>query len=614
MNKDKGKVAKQGTTAGLQDILLKYHYQILFLILALAFILRVMALLSMKGSVYYDFLVYDERLYHNWAKTLANGTFSSSSVYEMAPLPAYFMALIYWLLSPDILFIRLTNIIFGVLTCYIIYLIARDLSNRTAGLIACLVAALYKPFIFYSIVPLNTSMSVFLFALACLLLAGVINRGSMIRVFFLGIAICLAYNVRPNCLLLIPVIFVLIGWNAFRNNYPWKTLAMALILYASGVAAVQAPFMIRNYMKAGEASVTPSQSGLNLFICNNFKYGFPVPFATTVPSEMGVQFTIEASRRAGKKLSSSEASHYWTKEIVNSALEQPVFFAGRQVKKLLGVLNWVDKGDHYQISFVSDYVRFFKFPFLGFWLILPFGMTGLCLTMSRDRRCFALASVFITYALTLVVFFSHTRIMLPLLALLIPFAVIGVEALYSHFKNRDFKNKIIYSVVLVVFFIIEFLPFHDAKDITSYLNTHAIILNSKGLKDEAIKYWEASSKLEKHYSPYANLSLSGMYYSRGDKEKAISYLDKIGDDSYAAAQKYDMIGDVMANQSQYDKAVTAYDKALEINSGLRTTRQKLIRVLLKTDQEKAKKELETLKYINSFYTLYSTKKTADDQK
>jgi dolichyl-phosphate-mannose--protein O-mannosyl transferase len=222
----------------------KNPHVILIAILSLALILRVLALLSLKGSIYFDFLLWDERVYHNWAARLADGTFDSSSVYEMAPLPAYFMALIYRLFSPDILYIRITNIIFGVLTCWLVYLIAKELSNRTIGLIAGLVAALYKPFIFYSIVPLNTAMSVFLFALTCYLLAAVIGKGSMIKTLLLGIAIGLAYNVRPNCLVLIPVIFVLLAWNAYRDRYHLKRIAVLLIIYTAGVAVVQSPFMI----------------------------------------------------------------------------------------------------------------------------------------------------------------------------------------------------------------------------------------------------------------------------------------------------------------------------------------------------------------------------------
>jgi 4-amino-4-deoxy-L-arabinose transferase-like glycosyltransferase len=585
----------------------RYPYIILLTILSLALLLRILALLSLKGSLYFDFLMYDERVYHNWAAKLADGTFASSSVYEMAPLPAYFMALIYKLFSPDVIYIRIANIILGVLTCWLVYLIVKELSNRTIGLIACLVAALYKPFIFYSIVPLNTALSVFLFALTCYLLAAVISKSSMIRIFLLGIAICLAYNVRPNCLVLIPVIFALLAWNAYKDRYPLKRIAMILILYTAGVAVVQSPFMIRNYMVAGEASATPSQSGLNLFICNNLQYGYPVPFASTVPSEMGIQFTIEASRRVGKKLSSGEASRYWTGEVIRTALEQPGVFTWKQVKKLLGVFNWSDKGDHYDIGFVSDFARFFKFPFPGFWLILPFGMTGMILNMLKGRKEFALSAMFITYALTLIAFFSNSRVWLPLLVVLIPFAVLGADNLRSHIKDREPRSVVIYLAVLAGFFIIEFLPVRDTKDMTNHLNAYAIILNSKGMEDEAIEYWEKSSNLEKHYSDFANLSLGNKYYSKGEREKAFYYLNKISDESYAAPYKYEMIGDIMVREGQTDKAVTAYEKALDINSGLRTSRAKLVKVLWSTDRQKALEENDRLEYINSFYTLYGVK-------
>ena len=69
-----------------------------------------------------------------------------------------------------------------------------------------------------------------------------------------------------------------------------------------------------------------------------------------------------------------------------------------------------------------------------------------------------------------------------------------------------------------------------------------------------------------------------------------------------------MIGDIMLREDQIDKAVAAYEKALDINSGLRTTRAKLIKALWRIDKQKAMEENDRLEYINSFYTLYGTKK------
>jgi hypothetical protein len=37
-------------------------------ILLLALLLRVAALMDLSGSIYFDFLLWDERIYHEWAK------------------------------------------------------------------------------------------------------------------------------------------------------------------------------------------------------------------------------------------------------------------------------------------------------------------------------------------------------------------------------------------------------------------------------------------------------------------------------------------------------------------------------------------------------------------
>ena len=52
------------------------------------------------------------------------------------------------------------------------------------------------------------------------------------------------------------------------------------------------------------------------------------------------------------------------------------------------------------------------------------------------------------------------------------------------------------------------------------------------------------------------------------------------------------------------KAIRAYEKSLEINSGQVKVRQKLIKLFDKTDKNKAEHEKKMLEYIKSFYTRY----------
>jgi tetratricopeptide (TPR) repeat protein len=585
----------------------KYFYLFLSGTILIALLLRIAALLSLKESIYFDFLLWDERVYHTWAKKIADGTYQSSSVYEMAPLPAYLMAFIYKIFSPNIIYIRFANIVFGVFTCYVVCLIGKEMASRRVGLFACLVACLYEPFIFYSIVPLKTSLSIFLFASMVYFFVAILNKASMTQAILLGIALGLVQNVRPNCVVLVPLIPLLIAWNYYKGKSSLRILAVPLILYVVGLFISNVPFMIRNYKVSGEFVVTASQSGFNLYIANNPQnkdpYYRPLPFATTSPFEQGVQFTIEASKRVGEKLSPQEASSYWIREVIKTATQQPAAFIWKIFQKTLALFNRFEAGDHYHIDFVSDFAQFFRFPYLALWSILPFGMAGMAANVLGSKKLLSVSSVFVLYGLTLIVFFPTSRFRLPMLTILIPFAVMGISNLRSYMKQKQFNKIGLYSAIAIGFFVVEFLPIRGINDMTAYYNTHAIILNSKGLKDEAIKYWEASSQMNRAYSAFANLSLAEKYYKKGDIQKAVYYLDKITEDSFAAAQKYALLGDMMMQEKQIKRAIHAYEKSLAINSGQRHVRKKLVKIFEKIDKRKAMVEYEKLQYVSSFYNI-----------
>ena len=598
--KRKQKTEKRGIAQRLTAISDRYAPLILSAVLLLALILRAAALLNLENSIYTGFLLWDERVYHSLALKIMDGTRGLFTVFGS------FMALIYKLFAPDILYIRILNIILGVLTCYLVYLIGKEMINRTTGLWACLIAGLYKPFIFYSIVPLKTALSVFLFAATIYFFIAILNQNSIIKALLLGIAIGLLGEVRPNFLVIVPVLPLFVLFKYWREKSSMKMGLLTVSAYIVGISIALVPFTISRHQALASFGATTSQIGLNLYLGNNLQnpdpYYRPAPFARTAPLLQAREFNIEASRRAGKKLSSREAGFYWTREVLRMAVEQPAAFSWKILQKTLVFFNRFEAGDHYHIGFVSDFVKFFKFPFLGLWLILPFGMAGMAVNAFRSIKLTALCSVFFLYGLSLIIFFTNTRYRLPLLVILIPFCVIGIGHLISCIRERQFNKVFIYfSAVTISFFIIEFLPVRGTDDMTAYYNTHAIILNSKGFEDEAIQYWETSSRMNKPFSAFANRQLALKYLKQRNLKKSIYYLTKIPDDSFAAAKKYAMIGDIMATLGQAKKAVAAYERSLEINSGERKTRRKLLNILWKIDKKKAKEQHAKLKYISSFY-------------
>ncbi|MBW1704554.1 MAG: hypothetical protein JRJ86_05245 [Deltaproteobacteria bacterium] len=112
-------------------------------------------------------------------------------------------------------------------------------------------------------------------------------------------------------------------------------------------------------------------------------------------------------------------------------------------------------------------------------------------------------------------------------------------------KSKQHGRLGLYLTIITAFAMIEFLPVRGTDDMTAYYNTHAIILDSKGLIGEAVKYWKKSSERNKPYSAYANLSLADKYAGKGDIQKALYYLDRIPDDSFVGSDKYERTGDIM---------------------------------------------------------------------
>jgi predicted negative regulator of RcsB-dependent stress response len=107
--------------------------------------------------------------------------------------------------------------------------------------------------------------------------------------------------------------------------------------------------------------------------------------------------------------------------------------------------------------------------------------------------------------------------------------------------------------------------------------------------------------MHKPFSSFANLSLAGKYASKGEYATALLYLQKIPDGSFAAAFKYELLGDVLLKRGQGKDGIAAYQRSLAINIGRRELWRKLIRVLEKTDPPRASQAVKRLQYISSFY-------------
>lgn len=601
--------AQRGKRAGIVGLLQEHSTLFLLLgLLLLALWIRLAALESLKQSVYGSSLLWDERYYHEWAQRIASGTFESLKPYRAAPLPAYLNAAVYALFSPESDNIRLLHVVLGSLSCLLISLIGKEVAGWTVGLLAFLLAALYKPLIFSSILPMKTALAVCLFAAAAYLFLAGLRTLEWPALAGLGLATGLLLNVQGNAVVLIPAALACLGLELFlrrRADSGPSAAAVLLGAYLLGLALGTAPFAIRNYRVAGEFVLTTPQSGFALYAGNRLgnpdPYFRPVPFAIPEPSEQMIQMTIEASRRQGRTASAAEASAFWARETLREMAGRPGQAVWKLLQKTLAVFHRSETCDHYHLGFVSSFVPILRLPFLAFWGIFPFGMAGALMAARNSRPARYLLALAVSYAGTLVLFYPGARFRLPLVAVLLPLAAAGILAAALAVRAGESRRLGAPAAAFLLAAVVQFLPLRAADDLAAFYNTHAILLHERGRTPEAISYWRSAAERKEPYSAFSNLALAGLYLNARDAESATRSVLRIPDDSFAAALKYDFWGDIHVVRGRLDLAAGAYARALGQNSGLRATREKLIRVYDRLDAAKAAAERERLQDIAAFY-------------
>lgn len=585
--------------------------QTLWALLALALALRVAALLSLRESVYFEFLILDEDLYHEFATRLAEGAGRTSDVY------LNLWALVYRLFGAESVYVRILNIACGTLTCLALYGIGRELSGRNVGLLACLAGAVYEPFVFYSIVPLKTIFATLFFGTAAYFFIATLNRRTWARILLAGMSLAILIETRANCIFLLPFTFLWLAVASWREASA-KICAGVALVFALGYSLPGWTLDVVNSSRPESSAPGSPEAGLNFYLGNNldnpYPFYLPAQFASPIPYMQGIHFSIEASRREGRRFTTRESTSYWIRQVIHSFVERPAAFTWRLLQKAIVSVHSFELGDHYHIGFTSQFVPFFRLPLPPLWLMLPLGFAGMALGIARgSRRAVPLAGFFLLYAVTLIIFFTNTRYRLPSLAALIPFAALGIHLVLPLARSRNLRAVGLYAGVALFFGVVGFLPIRGLGDMTAYLNIHAIVLHSTGHEEEALDYWQESADRGGVYSSFANLALAGQNLAE-DPRASLEYLKKMPDDSPAAALKYAMIGDIFYLGRDGRRAVAAYRKSLSINYAQRKIREKIIQILERSDPQGARDMRRELAYVSGFYSGDDESEDRDSEK
>jgi len=502
--------------------------QVIF-IFVLALIVRLIYIKELHSTYFFAPFKggYDDYIFDTWAQDILKGNWLGNQaiyIYRM-PLYVYFLSLVYFVFGHSYWALYLLQSFIGALTCVIVYVIASLLFNRTVGLVAGVLNALYGIFLFYNGMVVGETLALFTTCSALLFLLAFQKKEKLYYLVISGVFIGLSTLLRGNMLVVLPLIIL---WLAafFKGSRIIKIVSYILILAAAILLAIS-PIIARNYVCEKDFVPISALGGLNLYIGNAFgadgQYR-AIEGAGGNPEEMIAGSIRIAEKNAGRKLKPSEVSNYWIKETLKSIREHNgSYLVPLIAKKVILFWNAYELPDIWDYYFFSQYVPILQFPFFGFSVIAAFGSVGMYLGWRRKKDLSLLYFFLAGYLLSLLLFFITSRYRMqavPFLTIFGAYAMVNIGTVFKEDKRRATVSVIILIVVLML----SYVPVRKVSFETSH-NSLGILLKRDGRVKEAVEEYNKAIKIAPRYpTPYYNLGV--LYVDMEEYDKALAYFKK----------------------------------------------------------------------------------------
>jgi Tfp pilus assembly protein PilF/4-amino-4-deoxy-L-arabinose transferase-like glycosyltransferase len=546
-----------------------------------AFFIRLIYIIQSRSNPTFYYPMVDELWNLNWAREIIGGNFRGDEAYFRGPLYPYLLAFFLKITGSSLFMVRLFQALIGSGSALLVYLLGQKLISKKVGLIAGLAYAAYGTIIFYESMLLIPVLFIFLNLLAVYLMIQLKGQFHPSKWLIAGIVLGLAAIARPNILLLLPFFLIWIYLTLSELKEIKKKFTIALI-YLAGVLIPVLSVTLRNYIASGETILISSQGGVNFYIGNNpetegLTMLMPeLDLNEALPWTEFTQATREAAEKeAGRKLSASEESSFWTNKALKFIWNNPGEFIAVTLKKTVYFLVGFENSDQTDIYDSRRYSSLYsillwkKIICFPFGLILPFCLIGM-IHLWRRKSSLSLFYIFIIgYIPTVVLFLVTARHRLPIIPFMLLFAAAGAIALWNFYTNKDWRRFGKYAFLFLVVLILSNRTYFDIG-FENVFQTHlnlALTYERQGNPTKAEQ--EYRKALEAYpYSAMALNNLGLLLHNQDRNDEAMTTLRKAinADPKYARA--YNNIGLVFESLGKYDEAEKLYWETLKIEPEL----------------------------------------------
>lgn len=501
---------------------------LIFVILAIALIIRLLHFISAVNNPITYFPGADETFYLNFAMDVSHGHLGFSSQYIfMDPLYGYFLGILTWAAEKNVFIIYVIQIIIDVVTVWVIYVIGRLAWNPRAGLIAAMFYALSTTAIFYTTTILKPTLVANYIALWILFSIKVSQSKSLYIWLSFGIFIGLGVALRSNLLILSLASFIILP-SFYIKYYGLNNISIKMLFLMIGFILITVLLAERNEKVTNYWSILPPNSGIVLHQIYNSDNPRAVQFSPEFisygsPHDILYGYTKEAEKRLGEKLSVYEVSHYWREEAVNYINRNPTKVLENILRKSKEFIAYKEIDNSRSLNKEAKFSPILTLLPQSLGWLSAFGIPGLIILFIRNKIIslpiiIAMGTVFLTF----IIFIAAARFRAHGLPLFAIGSGVFISSLME-WKNNDHYQHIIAIIFSVVLGFLTVVYGNQMEETDNNPIQIAWGYLKMGQVEAAEQYaLDKIHKEPKDASPYELLGYISL--NENDYEKAISYL------------------------------------------------------------------------------------------
>ena len=552
-----------------------------------AFFVRLIYLLQIESIPLFYNLAGDGRTYDEWAQRIAAGDWLGQEVFYQAPLYPYFLGLLQAVLGHNLWLIRFIQVIFGSLSCGLIFLVGQQLFSRQAGIVSGLILAFYAPAIFFDGLIEKSILDLFLLSLLLWLLCRGSEQQHWRHWVAIGPVLGLLGLSRENALILA---FVVPLWIAlYFSREPARIRLCWIGIFLAGVLVVLAPVGLRNLTVGGEFTLTTSQFGPNFFIGNHPSadgtYG-SVRKVIGEPQLEGNDARRLAERSLRRTLTPGEVSAYWFGQSWSYMRSQPWGWIKLMTKKWLLVWNAreIEDSDDFYIYQQWSWLLWVFGWINHFGILTPLAAVGLWLSRSQWRRLWLLYAMTFSLAFSVTIFYVFGRYRFPVVPLLALFAGAGVVGFVTLYNNRAWRPLVATVGILLISALYVNWPIYGTTGPgAGGYNNLSNAFFKQGKVGEAIQMAVRAIKVRPDYG-VAHFNLGNLYAGQGKVDLAQHHFEEAIRiyPNYAPARSN--LGQLLVERGNLAAGIQYFRRAIELDPTLSEAHFNLGLALVKQEQ------------------------------